>query len=140
MIRQANKFDLQDIIRLIRQFAFENKRAQAYDPLKWSKTYIEAILSDILAGKGIILIDTKENALLIAIRNPVFWVQGEYQLVECMMYAKSNLGYIRLIKEFSVIADEMKSKGIISKAIIGSFKESKFEKMGFRQIETLWER
>ena len=138
MIRRANKFDIQDIIRLLKDFAGKSEIALGYDPLKWSKTHIEAILANIFAGRGVILIDDKKSALLIAVINKSFWLD-EYQLVEVMLHSNNQITMVKLIKEYVKIAQEMKASGQISKAIIGSNKAASFEKLGFRPLETLWE-
>lgn len=138
MIRQANKFDQQDIIRLLKEFAGQSEIALGYDPLTWSKTRIEAILATIFAGAGIILIDDKKSALLIAIFNKTFWLD-QFQLVEVMLHANNKITMVKLIKEYAKIATELKDQGRIVKALIGSNKQANFEKLGFKQLETIWE-
>lgn len=138
MIRRANKFDTQDIIRLLKEFAEQSEIALGYDPLTWSKTRIETILAKIFAGSGVILINEEKTALLVAVINQAFWVE-QYQLVEVMLHANNRLTMVKLIKEYVTIATEMKAEGRISKAIISSHKQANFEKLGFRQLETSWE-
>ena len=76
MIRFANKFDIQDIIRLMKQYAETSDIALKANPLNWSKTYIENILTEIIAGKGFVLIDEKKTGILVAIKSPIFWIEN----------------------------------------------------------------
>lgn len=138
MIRLANKFDTQDIIRLLKNFAGQSEIALGYDPLTWSKTRIEAILATIFAGGGVILINDEKTALLVAVINKAFWVE-QYQLVEVMLHANNKITMTKLVKEYVKIAKQMKADGRISKAIIGSHKKANFEKLGFKPLETLWD-
>lgn len=138
MIRQANKFDTQDIIRLLREYAGQSEIALGYDPLTWSKTNVEGVLATIFAGAGIILIDDKKSALLVAVFNKSFWLE-QYQLVEVMLHSNNQVTIVKLIKEYAKIAKDLKQQGRIVKALLGSNKPANFEKLGFKKLETTWE-
>lgn len=138
MIRQANKYDLQDIIRLLKEFAITSDNAMTNFPLKWSKTYIEGVLASILAGKGFILIDEQKTGILVAVRNPCFWIENVYQLQEVMLHGKNKTTVYRLIKEYVKIARDMVERGEIHQAVMSSYKDDKFERIGLKKLEVHW--
>jgi hypothetical protein len=138
MIRLANKYDTQDIIRLLKEFVILSDNPMTNDPLMWSKTYIEAVLASVFAGKGFILIDDNKSGLLVAVRNQCFWLEGVYQLQEVMLHGKSKMLMYRLIKEYVRIAREMLERGEIYQAVMSSYKDDKFERIGLKKLEVHW--
>lgn len=138
MIRIANKFDQEDIIRLLKEFAIQTNNVLAKDPIKWSRTHIESILATIFAGKGFCLIDEEKTGILIAIKAEVFWVKNCYQLQEVMLHSKSKILMYRLIKEYIKISKQMIEDGSITQATISSYKDDKFERLGMKKIEIHW--
>lgn len=139
MIRFANKFDNEVIVELIKDFAITSTNDMAKDPLKWSKTYIEFILNNIYAGQGFVLIDNDRTGILIAIKSQCFWLKDVYQLQEVMLHSKSPILMLRLIKEYARIARGMIKNNEVSQAVICSYKDDKFERLGMKNIETHWE-
>lgn len=139
MIRFANKFDQQDIIRLLKEFAEQSELANRFDPLKWSKTQIEAQLAIILAGAGFILIDENKTGLLIAVKSRPMWVPDSIQLQEAMLYAKSKITTGRLILQYIKIAKEMIAKNEIQHAIMYSNAKNDYSRFGLKHFETIWE-
>lgn len=108
------------------------------EPLKWSKTYIEAILDAIFAGKGFILIDEEKSGILVAVRNQCFWLEEVWQLQEVMLHGKSRMIMYRLIKEYVRIARKMIQDGEINNAVMSSYKDDKLERIGLRKLEVHW--
>lgn len=139
MIRFANKFDVDSVIDLMKKFAIESKNPTTNDPLKWSKTYIEAILATILAGSGFILIDNKKTAILIAVKTQSFWLKDVYQLQEVMLYSNNKVTTVKLIKEYARIARGMIQDGVISQAVMASYKDTNYNKLGMTKIQNHWE-
>lgn len=138
MIRLANKYDIQDIIRLLKEFAVTSDNAMTKLPLLWSKTYIEGVLASVLAGKGFILIDENKTGILVAVRNPCFWIGNVYQLQEVMLYSENKILMYRLIKEYVKIAREMIANGEIVQAVMSSYKDDGFEQIGLKKLEVHW--
>ena len=138
MIRLANKYDTQDIIRLLKEFVITSDNSMTQDPMMWSKTYIEATLASIFAGKGFILIDDEKTGFLVAVRNQCFWLEGVYQLQEVMLHGQNKMLMYRLIKEYVKIAREMLARGEIYQAVMSSYKDDKFERIGLKKLEVHW--
>lgn len=139
MIRLANKHDIDDIVRLIKDFAIKSDNIVTKDPMKWSETHVRSILAHIFAGKGFCLIDDKKTALLIAVKAPIFWIDNIYQLQEVMLHGYSKITIGRLIKEYCKIARGMIANGEITQATISSYKDDGFERLGMKKIEIHWE-
>jgi hypothetical protein len=138
LIRQANKFDKEDIIRIIKDFAINSNNPMTSDPIQWSKTYIETIIDAIFAGKGFILIDEEKSGILVAVRTQCFWLENIYQLQEVMLHGKSKLLMYRLIKEYVKISREMIKHNKISQAVMSSYKDDNFERIGLKKLEVHW--
>lgn len=138
MIRQANKYDIDKIIDLIKDFAIQSNNPMAHDPLKWSKTYVMQLITNIIAGHGFILIDDKQTGILIAIKAPCLWCPNTYQLQEILMHSRNKIVLVRLIKEYIRIADCMFLEDEISEAIIGSYGDTNLEKFGMIKTQNLW--
>lgn len=139
MIRLANKFDIQDIIRLMKQYAETSDIALKANPLNWSKTYIENILTEIIAGKGFVLIDENKTGILVAIKSPIFWIENSIQLQEVMLHCENKITMMRLIKEYINIAKQMLDEHKITHAVMFSDPNAKFDKIGLNKLEITWE-
>ena len=134
MIRLANKFDVDDIVRLLKEFAIESSNPFTLNPMKWSKTYVEIVLANILAGRGFCLIDDKKTGILIAIKSQCFWVENEWQLLEVMLHSKSKILMYRLAK----IARDMIANNEIQNAMISTYKDDRLERLGMKKMEIHW--
>ena len=138
MIRQANKYDINKIIDLIKDFAIQSDNPMAHNPLKWSKNHVAQVVASILAGQGFILIDEAQTGILIAVKVPCLWCPDTYQLQEILMHSRSKILLARLIKEYVRIADCMLYDDEISEAIIGSYGNTNLEKFGMIKTQNLW--
>ena len=139
MIRFANKYDNDKIIELLKDFAIKSNNPITYNPLVWSKTYIEQILATLYAGHGFVLIDDKQTDILIVAKTESFWLQNVWQLQEVMLTANNKFVVTRLIKEYIRIAKDMINKGEITQAIMASYKDYGFERYGMVKLELHWE-
>lgn len=138
MIRQANKYDIDKIIDLIKDFAIQSNNPMAHDPIKWSRNHVMQLITNIIAGQGFILIDEEQTGILIAVKIECIWCKGVYQLQEILMHSRSKILLARLIKEYARIADCMLYDGEISEAIIGSYGDTNLEKFGMIKTQNLW--
>jgi len=139
MIRFANKYDNNKIIELMKDFAINSNNSITYNPLVWSKTYIEQILATLYAGHGFVLIDDKQTGILIAAKTESFWLKDVFQLQEVMLHGYNKFVITRLIKEYTKIAKELLKKREINQATISSYDDLKFERYGMKLIEYHWE-
>lgn len=139
MIRFANKYDNDKIIDLIKDFAIKSNNPLTYNPLLWSKTYVEQVLATLYAGHGFVLIDNKQTGILVAAKTPCFWLKDIYQLQEVMLHSNNKFVIVRLIKEYIKIAKEMLEKKEINQAVMASYNNVKLEKYGMVKFEQHWE-
>lgn len=139
MIRYANKYDIDKILELLKEFAIQTKSSLAKNPLTWSKTYVTQVISNILAGQGFILIDEKQTGILIAIKTATLWNEKSLQLQEVLLYGKTNIIVARLIKEYIKISKQMLNNNEINQAVIASYIGIDLSKLGLTQLQTHWE-
>ena len=139
MIRFANKYDNDKIIELIKGFAIELDTSLASNPLTWSRTYCESILTMLYAGLGFVLIDDEQTGILVAVKSKYFWNNNIIQLQEVMLTGKTNIVIARLIKEYIKVAKDMLNKGEVNQAVIASFVGVDLSKFGLKQLESKWE-
>ena len=116
MIRQANKYDIDKIIELLKDFAIKTESQLKGSPLDWSKTYVTQLITNIIAGQGFILIDDEQTGILIAFKNNCFWNDKSIQLQEVMLHGYNKFVIARLIKEYIKIAKELLRKKEINQA------------------------
>ena len=139
MIRQANKYDIDKIIELLKDFAIKTDSQLKGSPLDWSKTYVMQLITNIIAGQGFILIDDKQTGILIAFKNHCFWNDKSIQLQEVMLHGYNKFVIARLIKEYIKIAKELLNKREINQATMSSYNDLKFERYGMHKLEYIWE-
>jgi len=142
VIRQANKFDKQDIIEMMVEFKNESniqELRELHNPEYWDQ-----LLNTILAGAGIIFIEPNKG-LVMALMAPSVWCNKTLQLYELAWYVKpehrnTSIGY-RLLKQYVDYGNELKQSGRIKFFSIGKMVTSpniKYEKFGFKKLDENW--
>lgn len=146
MIRQANKFDISQIVEMLKEY----RNAAPLEILKQANNqeYIEQFLMALIVGNGFILVAEKENKLigmLIAGILPNIWNPKVNQCSEIAYWVKpehrgSTAGY-RLIKEYIKECDNLFKSGRIQISTISKMVNSpdlKYQKFGFEKLEETW--
>lgn len=142
MIRQANKFDKQDIIEMMIEFKNESniqELRELHNPEYWDQ-----LLNTILAGAGVIFIEPNKG-LVMALIAPSVWCNKTLQLYELAWYVKpehrnTSIGY-RLLKQYVDYGNQLKQSGRIKFFSIGKMVTSpniKYEKFGFKKLDENW--
>ena len=139
MIRFANRYDNDKIIKLLKDFAIKSDNPMTNNPMHWSRTYIEQILNTLYAGRGFVLIDDEQTDILVAAKVECFWLKDIYQLQEVMLTNNNKFVIYRLIKEYIKIAKQMLRKKQINQAVMSSYDDLKFERYGMVKLEQHWE-
>lgn len=137
-MRYATIHDKEKIIDLLKEFAIGSHYPMAQLPLMWSKTYIENALQIILNGRGYILLNDAEDAILIAVKMPSFWVPTYIQLQEVMLHAKSKQTMVKLIKEYVKLAKKLVQQGEIHEAVLACNTDANLSKLGLSKFENNW--
>lgn len=145
MIRQANQYDQDEVIRLLKQY-------QQASPIESHKQSNEStalrILAQIWAGRGVIFVNEQHgivNGMLVAMINPNFWDHSIVCLNELAYWVdpdarNTSIGY-RLLKEYQQYAEELKSQGKINYYTISKMVTSpdlSYDKFGFSKLEEMW--
>lgn len=142
MIRQANKFDKQDIIELMIEFKNESDIAalrEVNNPEYWHR-----LLDTIIAGAGIIYIE-QGKGLIMGIISPSIWCDKTLQLYELAWYVKpeyrnTSLGS-RLLKSYLDFGKKQKESGRIKYFTMAKMITSpdiKYERFGFKKLDENW--
>lgn len=139
MIRQATKYDKNDICEMMSLF-----RMEANLPEYQNVESIDHLLNPILAGQGVIFIE-QNKGLLMAIVAPTLWSDKDLVMYELAWYVKpehrnTTIGY-RLFVNYLNYAQKLKEEGRIKFFTISKMDTSpnlKYEKFGFRFKDENW--
>jgi L-amino acid N-acyltransferase YncA len=146
MIRAANKFDVPQLLDLLREY----REQTPLDFLRDANDaeYITGMLTELMAGKGVVLvadINGKLTGMMIAAVMPSIWSPAHQVLTEFAYYVTSEhrggtTGY-RLLRAYLDEAIALKDAGRICNAFISKMANSpdlKFSKFGFSKLEEFW--
>lgn len=146
MIRQANKFDIPQIVEMLKNY----RDAAPIELLQIAndQDYIEKLLTELIAGSGFILLAEKNGAaigMLIAGIIPNIWNPKVTQCSEMAYWVNEDerggtAGY-RLIKSYVNECEKMIASGKIQMFTISKMVNSpdlKYQKFGFEKLEETW--
>lgn len=146
MIREANKFDLDAIVEMLKHY----RSVAPIDVLKLAndEEYIRRLLSEIVAGMGFILVSEKDGVLtgmLIAALIPNIWDPQAHQCSEVAYWVepehRGGTAAYRLIAAYVTKCEEWKQQGRIQFYTITKMNNSpdlKYSKFGFEKLEDTW--
>lgn len=146
MIRKANRFDIPAVLDMLRSYRNET-------PLDFLRDaddadYVSQMLTELIAGKGIVLlaeIENKPAGMMIAAVMPSVWSPKHFVLTEFAYWVEpehrgSTAGY-RLMRAYLDEAILLKDAGRICNAFISKMVNSpdlKLSKFGFSKLEEFW--
>jgi len=140
MIRYANKFDIDNICDLIRDFGKTHK--ENCDFLKCnqedSKDKVVLQLNSILAGTGFILIAEDNTGVLCAIKTPSLWIKDAYILQEVMWHGTNKKTSLKLLKKYLEIGKEMKNTGKVQDVYFSSYADINYKKLKVKKLSNHW--
>lgn len=146
MIRQANKFDMEAIIRMLKSY-----RDNA--PTEFLKTasdqeYIEKLLQGIIAGTGFILLAIKDDepiGMIIAAMHQNIWNPKVTQVSEVAFWVdieyRGGTAAYKLIKAYIQQCEEWKQEKRIqffSMSKMCNSPDLSYDKFGFSKLEETW--
>lgn len=146
MIRQANKFDIPQIVEMLKNY----RDAAPIELLRIAndQDYIERLLTELIAGSGFILLAEKDGAaigMLIAGIIPNIWNPKVTQCSEMAYWvnedARGGTAGYRLIKSYVDECEKMIASGKIQMFTISKMVNSpdlKYQKFGFEKLEETW--
>jgi N-acetylglutamate synthase-like GNAT family acetyltransferase len=146
MIRMANKWDVDDIIRMLKNYrsATPWMRLAQCD----NEPYIRTLLAQIFAGRGVVFLATREDTtvgLLMAIKNPNIWDPDLMVMQELCYWIDpewrgGTSGY-RLLMAYRDHCEGLKQSGHIEAYTISKMVNSPdldYERFGFNKLEETW--
>jgi GNAT superfamily N-acetyltransferase len=146
MIREANKFDVDGIIKMLKNY----RAAAPLDVLKYAddEEYIGRMITEIIAGMGFVLVSEKDEQLtgmLICAKIPNIWNPKTHQCSEVAYWVEEDhrggtAGY-RLMNAYIEKCEEWKRQGKIHFYTMSKMNNSpdlKYQKFGFEKLEETW--
>ena len=139
MIRQATKYDKEEICEMMRLFRLEADLPEYQDVEN-----IDHLLVPIFAGQGVIFIE-EGKGLLMAIIAPTLWSDKNLVMYELAWYVKpehrnTTTGY-RLFVSYLNYGKKLQAEGRIKFFTVSKMNTSpdlKYEKFGFRFKDENW--
>ena len=139
MIRQATKYDKEEICEMMRLFRLEADLPEYQDVEN-----IDHLLTPIFAGQGVIFIE-ENKGLLMAIIAPTLWSDKYLVMYELAWYVKpehrnTTTGY-RLFVSYLNYGKKLKEEKRIKFFTVSKMDTSpdlKYEKFGFRFKDENW--
>lgn len=142
MIRQATKYDMSEVIGMMKKFREESPIRELMDVE--DEDYWRQMLNDIFAGRGKVFIE-EGKGLLICMVLPSIWSPQILVLQELAWYVlpeyrNTTIGY-RLVKAYLNYAEQLVRNDRIRYYTLNKMVSSpnlKYEKLGFRKIDEIW--
>lgn len=146
MIRHANKFDIDEIVRMLK--AYRDNAPTQFLRDSSNQEHIEKLLSNIFAGAGFILLATKEEdviGMVIAAQHPNIWNPDIVQISEIAFWVdeahRGGKTAYRLLHAYIQQCEELKQEKCISFFSVSKMSNSpdlSYDKFGFEKLEETW--
>lgn len=144
-IRDASPFDIPDILDMLR--SYRRLTPLAFLAEADDAEYVTQMLTELMAGKGLVLIADKDGiaGMLIAVIAPSMWSPKHLIMTEMAYWVEpecrgGTMGY-RLLAEYKQRGDELKKNGRITNYLISKMSNSpnlQYQKFGFEKLEEFW--
>jgi L-amino acid N-acyltransferase YncA len=147
MIRHANKFDMAEIVRMLK--AYRDKAPTQFLRDSSNQEHIEKLLTNILAGAGFILLATKEEeesvGMVIAAQHSNIWNPEITQVSEIAFWVdeahRGGTTAYRLLQAYIQQCEEWQKESRIHFFSLSKMVNSpdlSYEKFGFEKLEETW--
>lgn len=146
MIRQANKFDMEAIVRMLK--AYRDKAQAQFLRDSSNQEHIEKLITNILAGAGFILLAVKDEdpvGMVIAAQHPNIWNPEVMQVSEIAFWLdeehRGGKSAHRLLHAYIQQCEEWKQENRIQFFSLSKMVNSpdlSYEKFGFEKLEETW--
>jgi len=141
LIRLASKFDVPALVEMIREYSKESGIDYLRDESNHDQSHVEQLLLEIIAGKGFVLIDSKNRGMLAAIIVRSVWSPSVLELRELAWFVQpehrgGSVGG-RLFLKFDEIAKTYLEHGRAKAVFVSLRTESEIKSIrGFRKIDS----
>lgn len=146
MIRQANKFDMEAIVRMLK--AYRDKAPAQFLRDSSNQEHIEKLITNILAGAGFILLAIKDEdpvGMVVAAQHPNIWNPEVTQVSEIAFWVdeehRGGKSAHRLLHAYIQQCEEWKQENRIQFFSLSKMVNSpdlSYEKFGFEKLEETW--
>ena len=146
MIRQANKFDMESIVRMLK--AYRDKAPAQFLRDSSNQEHIEKLITNILAGAGFILLAIKDEdpvGMVVAAQHPNIWNPEVMQVSEIAFWVdeehRGGKSAHRLLHAYIQQCEEWKQENRIQFFSLSKMVNSpdvSYEKFGFEKLEETW--
>jgi RimJ/RimL family protein N-acetyltransferase len=146
MIRHANKFDMDSIIRMLKAYQSNAPAEFLRNSENWP--YIEKLFNNILVGAGFILLAIKENepiGMIIGAQHSNIWNPEIIQVSEIAFWIdeehRGGKFAYRLLHAYIQQCEEWKQEKRIHFFSLSKMVNSpdlSYEKFGFEKLEETW--
>jgi N-acetylglutamate synthase-like GNAT family acetyltransferase len=144
-IRKATPVDMPQLLDMLRKY-------REHTPLDFlaeadNVMYITQMLSEIMAGRGVVLVAEKDGliGMLIAGVHPSRWSPSHLLLTELAWWVdpehRGGTAGHRLLKRYLAEAEKMKEEGRICNFFISKMSNSPdldYSRFGFKYLEEFW--
>ena len=147
MIRLATRYDIKELIHLVKEYSKEAPCKLASIEENFNKEHIENLLFQIIIGRGFIVIDDEYKGFIIGLITKNVWSENVMELHELAWWVKSefrntSLGG-RLWIEFNKYADDLIKQNRVQIVFVSSMVSSPkldYEKRGYELLEKTYYR
>jgi GNAT superfamily N-acetyltransferase len=146
MIRQANKFDMEAIVRMLK--AYRDKAPAQFLRDSSNQEHIEKLINNIIAGAGFILLAIKDDdpvGMVVAAQHPNIWNPEVMQVSEIAFWVdeehRGGKSAHRLLHAYIQQCEEWKQENRIQFFSLSKMVNSpdlSYEKFGFEKLEETW--
>jgi len=143
-IRQANKFDMPNIIKMLWNY-HDSGNIEGLDVPDESTA--QKILTMIIVGHGVAFVAEKNNQLvgmLLAFKSPFLWDNSKFTMNEIAYWVEpehrgGTAGY-RLLAQYIEYCDEQVELGRIASYTMSQMngQQLNYSRFGLKPIETVW--
>lgn len=142
MIRNANKFDMPELIAMMRDYSAQAPARALQKEVVHDVAHVEQMMASMMAGMGFVIIDEKSRGFIAAIITNNVWCPSVLELHELAWWVKPEHrnGTVggRLWREFDLRAQRMLADGKIDIACTSVLANSQFidyTKRGYQPME-----
>lgn len=146
-IREANKFDVHQVINLIHKFQEANKLPESLMQ-ELDDTYLNKLFHHLILGAGVVYlaeVDSNIVGMIIGLKSSSPWFPNQITLKELMLYTTKEyqgkgIGS-KLLKAYNNKAKELlenKEISLYAVSITKDLGKLDYKKYGYKKIEETW--
>ncbi len=147
IIRQADKFDLDKVIDLVKNF-YDAVELDLKNYGDLDLEYVNKLYHHIILGGGVAIVAEKDDELVgitLALKNANIFYPDKTVLNELLIYVepehRNTSACYKMLSKYKKIAEEMVENNEITTYTVTKTEQLdqiKFEKLGYRKSEEVW--